>query len=104
MALVEDIKRALKVLDFPDRASLKQIDEQYRKLIHKWHPDKCRENQEECNEKTRQLIEAHKLLVNYCKNYCIPFNVEEIENNTPFDEFWKKHFGNDPLWGEPYEK
>jgi hypothetical protein len=97
----EKIRAALSVLELPERASVKQIKTQYKKLIHQWHPDKYPGNQAECHEKTVRLIESYKLLMEYCENFSISF--EEIETETR-EEFWERRFGNDPLWGKPREK
>jgi DnaJ-class molecular chaperone len=30
----------------------------YRKMLEKWHPDKCEEDKENCAEMTRKIISA----------------------------------------------
>jgi len=99
MSTIEGIKNALEILELSDRASLKQIDDNFKKLIKRWHPDKCRKKSKICHEKTRQLIESHELLVEYCKNYIISFTDEEINKELSAEELWEKQFGDDSLWG-----
>ena len=33
---------------------MEEIKSNYRKLIMQWHPDKCRSNNEKCNEMTKK--------------------------------------------------
>ena len=39
-----DVLRAKELLNLPERASMKEIKANYRKLLMHWHPDKCKEN------------------------------------------------------------
>jgi DnaJ-class molecular chaperone with C-terminal Zn finger domain len=41
----EEIEKAAKVLGLHDTATMNEIKENYRKLMIRWHPDICRENQ-----------------------------------------------------------
>ena len=93
----DKIKTALVVMELHDKSSIRQIRTQYKKLIHRWHPDKCKSCVEECHEKTIQIIESYKLLMDYCENYIIAFNDPVMETE---EEFWARRFGDDPMWGK----
>jgi DnaJ-class molecular chaperone len=93
------ITEARKLLELPERASMKEIKSNYRKLIRKWHPDKCSENSEQCNEMTKKLNAAYNIIITYCNQYKFPFTKEEVKNYSSVEEWWFDRFGNDPIWG-----
>lgn len=98
-----DIEQAAKLLELGDRASLQQVKNAYRKLMHQWHPDHCKEDKKLCDEMTKKITEAYKLLIAFCNSYRIPFNqqlLQEMEGEDP-EAFWKRKFGSDPHWGGP---
>jgi DnaJ-class molecular chaperone len=96
----QDIIDAKELLNLPDRASIKEIKSNYRALINKWHPDKCKENDEKCNEMTRKIIAAYDIIITYCNHYKYSFSTEEIRTHLSAEEWWFERFGNDPLWGK----
>lgn len=55
MIKYQDIIDAKELLNLPERVSMEEIKSNYRKLIMQWHPDKCRSNNEKCNEMTKKL-------------------------------------------------
>ncbi len=89
-------------LGIEKKASVKEVKKIYRKLMHKWHPDKSQKNHEECADMTRKITDAYTIIIEYCENYTIDFS-EKAAANTEIDydteTFWKEHFGKDPLWG-----
>jgi len=46
----EEISAARKILGLPETANMASIKRNYRRLLAKWHPDKCDENREACAE------------------------------------------------------
>ncbi len=101
MGLYEDITRARDILGIPERASYSSILEKYRSELRRWHPDHCEGDKAACEEKTRNILFAGKILLKYCRDYPVPFTKEDITAHLPADEFWMKKFGNDPMWGNP---
>ena len=98
----DDLIWALDILEIPDKASIAEIKKIYKELLFKWHPDKCREDEAICNEKTRRIHEAYKIIQVYCENYPISFTREDIDKNQPKEaafRFWMDRFGDDPIWG-----
>jgi len=93
------ITEARKILQLPERATMKEIKSNYKKLLTKWHPDTCNEDKKKCNEITKQLISAYKTIINYCNKYKYSFSQEEIKNYLSEEEWWFDRFGNDPIWG-----
>ena len=98
MKKYQEITEARKMLQLSERATMKEIKSNYRSLLAKWHPDKCRENKKQCNEMTQKIIAAYKIIINYCNQYKYSFSQEEIRNYLSEDEWWFERFGDDPLW------
>lgn len=96
----DDIFEAKELLNLPERASMEEIKSSYRELINQYHPDKCKENEEKCNEMTRKIISAYNIIVNYCNNYKYSFSREEVKEHLSDEEWWFERFGDDPLWGK----
>lgn len=99
MGKYEEITKARQVLGLYESATLKDIKNNYKELLKEWHPDLCKENEEICNEKTIEIINAFKTIMEYCDNYKFSFSKEEIEKYISAEEFWGKKFGSDPIWG-----
>jgi len=61
------ISNAMKILNIINNQDEQEIKRQYKKLILKYHPDKCGDNvnaRELCKEKFIELTNAYKLLLN----------------------------------------
>jgi DnaJ-class molecular chaperone len=96
----QDILEAKELLNLSGRVSMKEIKSNYRRLINEWHPDKCREDHERCNDMTRKIVAAYGVIINYCNNYKYSFETEEIRTYLSAEEWWFERFGSDPLWGK----
>lgn len=96
----DKLKNALKILMLKPPVSYNGIKAKYKKLLVKWHPDKCKKNSEICKQKTIDIIEAYKILTEYIESY--KFNFDENKKNDQLnpEEFWKKHFADDHMWGK----
>jgi DnaJ-class molecular chaperone len=94
-----DLIEARELLDLPERATMEEIKSRYKKLITQWHPDKCKESEENCNEMSRKIIAAYKIIIAYCDQYRYSFSDDEIMRYLKGDEWWNERFGHDPLWG-----
>jgi hypothetical protein len=99
MGLYDDINAARMLLDLPVRASMADIKSQYRVMIRKWHPDRCKSDMDTCKEMTARIIAAYRLIRDYCENYEFSFSKEEVSNYLPADEWWFERFGRGPFWG-----
>lgn len=98
----EDVQRAAKTLALGRYASLNELKEAYRKLSKTWHPDNCAEDSELCAEMTRKIQSAYDLLKRHIESYKTPMFLEKGKS-TSAKQFWHKHFGEDPLWGNKGE-
>ncbi len=101
---VEDIMKAVEILNLPKQASMEEVKKIYRELLSIWHPDLCRKDRDICKKKTQQIVDAYDVILNYCANLKISFSKDDLLNdkrvNNP-DRFWDEHFGDDPHWGGP---
>lgn len=97
--LFDRLTDARMVLGLCEEATLDQIKEAFRNRIRRWHPDKAHDKTEMHHEKTQEIVEAHKVIMDYCKEYRISFSRETVNRYRSEEEFWFERFGNDPMWG-----
>jgi hypothetical protein len=95
-----EIEGARLLLELPELATMKEIKAAYRRLLRKWHPDRCGPDPERCAEMTRKVVEAYRTLAAYCRDYRFSFSREEVKQHLSAEEWWMEKFGNDPLWGD----
>ena len=96
----QEITAAREILELPETATIESIKSSYRRLLAKWHPDKCCENQEICKEMTRTIILAYQTLMDYCRHYQYSFSEEAVRRHLSPEQWWAERFGDDPLWGK----
>ena len=94
----EEISTARKILELPETATMASIKSNYRKMLAKWHPDRCEENQDECTEMTRKIISAYKTLMDYCLQYQYSFSEDTVKRHRSPEEWWMERFGNAAQW------
>jgi DnaJ-class molecular chaperone len=95
-----EIMAAKKTLGLPDHASMQEIKANFRSLISRWHPDTCRGDSRKCEEMTKKILDAQKIIMAYCAQYTYAFTEQEIKKYLSDDEWWEARFGNDPVWGK----
>jgi len=96
----QKISWARQTLDLPESATMEEIKKNFRRLIAKWHPDKCRKKKEKCHEMTEAILLANKIICDYCTQYKFSFSKEEINKYISKEEWWFNKFGADPIWGK----
>ena len=99
----EIITEAREILELPESATLEQIKKNYKQLIKKWHPDKNISDQGLAENKTKKIIEAYKIIIQYCDHYNYSFTRQEVEKYLTDRERWFKQFGHDPIWANKNE-
>ena len=99
MDLFQKISDAREILELPERATIAEIKANFKRLLNQWHPNKCSDDIERCNEMTGKITAAHKTVIEYCNRYSYSFSVEEVANYLSEEELWMEQFGNEPLWG-----
>ena len=90
-----DLKGALDLFALPERATLSDVRERYRRLVRECHPD-LHDGRED--DRIREVTAAYHLLRGYCDTYTFSFSEEEFLNQNP-EERLRQQFANDPLWG-----
>ena len=96
----QEITEARKLLELPETATMNAIKSNYRRLVAKWHPDKCLENHEICAGMTRRIVAAYQAIMDYCQHYQYSFSEETVQKHLSPEQWWFEHFGDDPLWGK----
>jgi DnaJ-class molecular chaperone len=72
-------------------------------LIKKWHPDKNISEPGLAESKTREIIQAYKIIMQYCDQYQFSFSRQEVDKYLSDRERWFKQFGCDPIWASKNE-
>ena len=98
MKKYEEITRARQILELPERATMEEIQVHYRNLLRKWHPDRCKQTKQECTEMTVRIVDAYRVIIDYCSNYKYCFSEEEVRNHLSEEDWWFERFGTDPVW------
>ena len=100
----EIITQAREILELPESATLEQIQRKYKQLIKKWHPDKNISEPGLTENKTREIIQAYKTIMQYCDHYQFSFSQQEVEKYLSDRERWFRQFGCDPIWANENEQ
>jgi len=95
----QELTEARTVLELPEQTTLNDIKAQYRKLLKRWHPDKCQDNTEMCHEMTTKIIAAYTRIMAYCRDYKISFAQQDVKEYLSPEEWWFERFGDDPICG-----
>jgi DnaJ-class molecular chaperone len=87
MADFNQIEEARKLLGLGESATLKEIKRAYRKLAHRYHPDKHSGDDSVENGTMKQLNQAYKLLMDYCNEYKYSFKEDDVARTYPHEEY-----------------
>ena len=93
MASFLEIDQARKILGLGDAATLKEIKGTYRRLAHRYHPDR-HSGSEQGQEAMKKLNWAHKLLEDYCRDYKYAFRQEDVARTYPYEEYLRNWHEN----------
>ncbi len=94
MSSFDEIVKAKTLLGLNDKASLPEIKLRYKKLMHKWHPDKHSDDIEKATQMSANINEAYKIILDYCKHYEYRFDEEFLtQKHLSPHEWWVNKFG-----------
>ncbi len=99
MGKYDEISGALQILGLYESATVMEIKNRYRELLKEWHPDLCGGDENIRKEKTIEIINAYRIIMDYCEHYRFSFSREEVEKYISPEELWTIQFGKDPIWG-----
>ncbi len=94
----QQITEARNLLELSERATMEEIQANYRELIRKWHPDTSKQTKKKSTEMTVKIVDAYRIIIDYCNNYKFSFSKEEVRNHLSEEEWWFERFGSAPLW------
>lgn len=93
MANFNQIDKARRLFSLGEYAAFEEIKKAYRKLAHKYHPDKCRdEKKKECEKMFKKIAHANNILMTYCAGYNYSFKEKDVKRNS-VDEESCEHLG-----------
>jgi len=79
----KEIDKARKVFDLDEHATLKEIKSAYKKLVLKYHPDRCPDDKKkECEKMFKMISHANDILMNYCASYKYSFAEKDVKRNV----------------------
>jgi DnaJ-class molecular chaperone len=93
-----EVRTAAALLELGERASLNEIRERYAALLKRWHPDTGSGDPALRHEMTIRIVEAYRILQDYCTTYEFSFAEEDIRGQKSAEEIWQERFGDDPIW------
>ena len=96
----QQIDESRRLLGLSELATMDEIKKNFRVLLHKWHPDKCKDDKLKCKEMAENIITAYKIIMKYCENYRYSFSKENVKNSHNNTEWWFDRYGDDPIWGK----
>ena len=80
-------------MGLPQEVTRLEIQEAYRRLCRKIHPDGKLDN---TSDKMARINKAYKMLMHFADNYTL--KLTKSEEGMTGEEWWFHHFGQDPLW------
>jgi len=87
MKKYQQINEARMVLELSEQATMEQIKSNYRNLIRN-------------REMTTRIIDAYRVINDYCKNYKFSFSEQEVKNYISAEEWWFERFGMNSLYND----
>ena len=79
----KEIDRARRLLGLDKYATLKEIRSVYKKLVLKYHPDRCAgSKKKECERMFKKISHANDILMNYCASYKYSFAEKDVKRNV----------------------
>jgi predicted CoA-binding protein len=84
-----NLKQAREILGLAKKSNKEEVKKKYRDLAIKWHPDI--NYKKEAHEKMQEINRAFKMVMKDEFGVIDPWN--------DYDAWWRKQYGNDPLWG-----
>jgi len=90
MANFKQIDEARKLFGLGEYVSLEEMQNVFRKLALRYHPDKCKEEKKkECEEMFKKINQARDILMSYCAGYRYSFKEKDVKRNTMDKESYK---------------
>jgi DnaJ-class molecular chaperone len=83
MADFKQINEARKSLGLDEYVTLKELRSAYKKLVLKYHPDRCLDSKKKgCEKIFKKISRANDILMNYCAGYKYSFKEKDVKRNA----------------------
>jgi len=89
MADFDEIEEARKLLGLGEAATLKEIKSAYRRMSHRYHPDRHAASGTDNAEIMKRINWAYELLMGYCTKYKYCFRQEDVARAYPEEEAFR---------------
>ena len=79
----KEVEQSRKLLGLDEYVTLKEIRNTYKKLVLKYHPDRCPDSKKkECEKIFKDISHANDILMNYCAGYKYSFKEKDVKRNV----------------------
>ncbi len=90
----DSLVKAKTLLGLHDKATLSEIKTRYKKLMHRWHPDRNPDDPDTANAMSAKINEAYRTLLEYIRHYEYRLDEEYLKEKTLSPgEWWERKFG-----------
>ncbi|MCF7873653.1 MAG: DnaJ domain-containing protein [Candidatus Omnitrophica bacterium] len=73
------IDKARKILELDIEATVGEVKKSYERLAKNYHPDRCQENKQACEERFKEISWAYDIIMSYIERFRISFHKKDIK-------------------------
>jgi hypothetical protein len=89
----EQVQGARNLLGLGQCATLSEIKTAFYNRAKKYHPDKCNQDKQKCEERMKELNRAYETILLFLANYRYCFDAKPVQEEE-WDQ-WKRRFYED---------
>ncbi|MDY6910893.1 MAG: J domain-containing protein [Chloroflexota bacterium] len=91
MAKFEGVDKARRLLGLGERATLKEVEQAYRRKVFQHHPDRGGTGSHD-EEIMKDMNQAYKLLIDYCANFSYSFSEKDVAKTYLYDKYLRTYY------------
>ena len=86
------VEEARLILGLPAEATRTEIDQAYRKLVQRVHPDRYDQGRKaDARRRMAQATRAYRILRTYVEQYLFPLDEERVRQQNPGEAYGRFH-------------